>query len=105
MKNLKVKVLTMGGNEHEVEIPSDMKIKDLIYELAIALSLPLTDALDSYIKWQLISKELGEALIEEQTLEQCGVQEGYRLLMIRKTLAGVVVEQHSLQDIFTRDRV
>jgi uncharacterized ubiquitin-like protein YukD len=88
MNSIKVRLFTMGGNECDIETPMDIKVKDFILEVVIALQLPLADADNSSISWRIDSKDLGRTLENNQTLEQNGVFNGHRLLLIRSTMAG-----------------
>jgi hypothetical protein len=41
--DIKVKVITMGGEQHDVETPADITVDDFLSELITALSLPHLD--------------------------------------------------------------
>ena len=86
---IKVRVITVGGDEREVEVPVDMRAEDFMNELVIALNLPLTDAEGLTIVWRIDNKDTGRTLNRSQTLDENGVRDGHRLLLIRNTTAGV----------------
>ena len=88
MNSITVRLLTMGGDECDIETPIDIKVKDFMLEVVIALQLPLADAGNNSINWRIDSKDLGRTLDSDRTLEQNGVFNGHRLLLIRQTLAG-----------------
>jgi len=85
----KVKVFTMGGDEQDIETPLDIKAEDFIRELAIALSMPMTDAEGHQINWRVDNKDTGRSLDYDRTLEDNGVSDGHRLSLIRQTVAGM----------------
>lgn len=84
----KLKVKTIGGDEHDIETPLDIRTEDFVRELAIALSLPMTDAGNHPIDWQVDDKDTGSRLDYDRTLEDNGVRDGHRLILIRQTTAG-----------------
>ncbi len=83
-----IKVVTQGGEEHEVETPLSIQTSDFIDELVVALKLPKKDADDHPIVWRLDNKDTGRTLEHENTLEANGVEEGHQLSLIRKVVAG-----------------
>jgi hypothetical protein len=85
---VKVKVMTMGGDEKEIETPLDIKTQDFIKELVIALKLPLMDAENHQISWRVDNKDTGTTLDGEKTLDENGVRDGHHLNLIRATVAG-----------------
>ncbi len=85
---IKVKVITVDGDEKEVEVPIDMRAEDFVNELVIALSLPLTDAEGHSIVWRIDNKETARTLNRAQSLDENGVRNGHRLLLMRSTTAG-----------------
>jgi hypothetical protein len=87
-KQIKVKIITIGGEEHEIETPVDIKTADFIEELIVALKLTKTDAEGHPVNWRLDDKDIGRTLDPNQTLEAGGVQEGHRLNLIRAVVAG-----------------
>ncbi len=78
----------MAGEVKEVETPIDMIVDEFIKELIIALQLPLLDANEFPIIWRIDNKDTGKTLAFDQTLEQNGVLEGHRLILLRATTAG-----------------
>lgn len=88
MAEIKVKVVTMGGEERDIETPTDIKAEEFIKELVIALNLPLTDAEGHQVSWRIDDKDTGKTLEGIKTLEENGVREGHRLSLIRATVAG-----------------
>jgi uncharacterized ubiquitin-like protein YukD len=87
-EEIKVKVTTMGGEEKEIETPTDIKADDFIKELVIALNLPLMDAEGHQVSWRIDDKDTGKTLDGNQTLDVNGVKDGHRLSLIRATVAG-----------------
>ena len=85
---IKVKVLTMEGEEREIETPADLKVGEFIKELASALYLPLTDSEGRPVVWCVDDKNTGRTLDLAYTLNENGVLEGHRLSLIRATVAG-----------------
>jgi len=88
MADIKVKVMTMDGEEKDIETPTDIKVDDFIKELAIALSLVMTDAAGNPVIWRIDNKDTGRTLEGTKTLEDNGVRDGHRLSLIRATVAG-----------------
>lgn len=91
-QSITVSVTTLGGADHLLEIPVDITVKDLIRELVVILKLPTIDAEDHRIPWRLDDRDLAKTLDDERTLENQGVSDGHRLLLIRATVAGGSVE-------------
>lgn len=85
---IKVKVFTMGGDEHEIEVPQDMRGDEFLNQLAIALQLPLNDASGNPVNWRLDNKDTGRALDGAKTMTENGVSDGHRLSLLRQTIAG-----------------
>lgn len=88
MADIKVNVVTIGGEKHEVEVPPDIRAEDFIKELITALKLPITDAEGHTISWRLDNKDTGRTLDAARTIEENGVREGHQLMLIRATTAG-----------------
>ncbi|MFL6211938.1 MAG: EsaB/YukD family protein [Pyrinomonadaceae bacterium] len=88
MADIKVKVITMGGEEKDIETPTDIKADDFIKELVIALNLPLTDAEGHQVSWRIDNKDTGRTLDGSKTLDENEVKDGHRLSLIRATVAG-----------------
>jgi len=88
MADIKVNVVTIGGEKHEVEVPPDIRAEDFIKELITVLKLPLTDAEGHTISWRLDNKDTGRTLDASRTIEENGVREGHQLMLIRATTAG-----------------
>lgn len=88
MPDVKVKIFTQGGDEHEIETPLDIKAEDFIKELVTALKLPTTDAENNAISWRVDDKDTGKTLEPQKTLEQNGVMGGHRMSLIRQVVAG-----------------
>ena len=85
---IKVKVTTMGGEEKDIETPTDIKADEFIKELVTALSLPVTDAEGNPVSWRIDDKDTGRTLDGSKTLDENGVKDGHRLSLIRATTAG-----------------
>ena len=88
MADIKLTVITIGGEKHEVEVPPDMRADDFIKELISALKLPVTDAEGHAISWRLDNKDTGRTLESSRTIEENSVREGNRLMLIRGVTAG-----------------
>jgi uncharacterized ubiquitin-like protein YukD len=88
MKEIKIRLLTMDGTDHEIETPLDLRVKDFIIEVAIALGLPMNDVEGDPISWRLDNKSTGKMLIRDQTLGENHVREGQTLILVRSTMAG-----------------
>jgi hypothetical protein len=88
MADIKVSVVTIGGEKHDVEVPPDIKAEDFIKELISALKLPITDAEGHTISWRLDNKDTGRTLDAGRTIDENGVREGHQLMLIRATTAG-----------------
>jgi uncharacterized ubiquitin-like protein YukD len=93
MADIKVKVLTIGGEEKDIETPTDIKTDDFIKELVIALNLPLTDAEGHQVSWRIDDKDTGKTLDGDKTLDENEVKDGHRLALIRSTVAGWVASR------------
>ena len=88
MADIKVTVVLIGGEHHEVEVPPDIRADDFIKELISALKLPVTDAEGHAISWRLDNKDTGRTLEASRTIDENNVREGHRLMLIRATTAG-----------------
>jgi ubiquitin-protein ligase len=91
-EEIKVKVNTMGGEQHEVQTPSNITGDDFIHELCIALKLPTIDADHNPITWSLDNKDTGHTIEGQRNLASAGVKDGHTLLLIRATVAGCFLE-------------
>lgn len=83
-----VSIVTIGGEDHSVEVPLDITVRDFIRELIVSLNLPTTDAEGHPIYWRLDDKDLGRTLDNERTLGAEAVVDRHRLMLIRATVAG-----------------
>jgi hypothetical protein len=86
--DIKVKVFTMGGEEHEIEVPPDMRGDEFLNQLAIALQLTVNDANGNPVNWQLVNKDTGSEVDGGKTMADNGVSDGHRLSLLRQTVAG-----------------
>jgi len=91
MADIKVKVRMIGGEEHEVEVPTDIRADDFIKELMGAIKLPVTDAEGHVISWRLDDKDTGRTLDGARTIDDNGVREGHTLMLLRQTTAGGIL--------------
>jgi hypothetical protein len=91
-KEIEVKLITMGGEEKDIETPTDIKAEDFIKELAAALRLPVDDREGRPVSWRIDNKETGKTLDGAKTLEENEVREGHRLILMRTTAAGCFAE-------------
>lgn len=82
MADIKVNILTTGGEEHDVEAPSDMAVTDFVFELLIALNLPRVDHTGAPLSWRLRYRDTGQLIGNSRSLEQNGIREGHRLSLI-----------------------
>lgn len=85
---MKLKVVTMGGDEHEIESPSDIKAEDFIKDLIAALGLPVRDADYNPIVWRIDDKNINKTLEGDKSLEENGVRSNHTLILVRATVAG-----------------
>ena len=85
---IKVSVITLAGETHEVEVPPDIRAEDFIKELISVLKLPVTDAEGHSISWRIDNKDTGRTLEGGRTMDENGVKDGHRLVLIRETVAG-----------------
>jgi uncharacterized ubiquitin-like protein YukD len=86
--DIKVNVITLGGETHEVEVPPDIRAEDFIKELISVLKLPVTDAEGHAISWRIDNKDTGHTLEGGRTMDENGVKDSHRLMLIRATTAG-----------------
>lgn len=91
-KDIKVKVSTIGGEEHDIETPIDITVDDFIRELAVALNLPMRDAEGHPINWRLDDIDTGRSLDNQSSFEANKVDDGHRLSLLRQTVAGCFPE-------------
>ena len=87
-ETVKLKILTQGGDEHDIETPLDIKTSEFAEELVLALKLPTTDAEGNAVVWRIDDKDTGKTLEAAKTLEQNGVKGEHRLSLIREVVAG-----------------
>jgi hypothetical protein len=88
MAEIKLTIQLQGGDSHEIEAPPDIRVGDLVKDLAEQLQLPSTDAEGNPVTWRMDNKDTAQTLNLDQTLEQNGVQNGHRLFLIRQVTAG-----------------
>lgn len=91
-KEIKVKIITLGGDEYEIETPVDILVGDVINELLPALRLPRIDAEGHPVTFRLDNKDTGKTLESGKTLEENEVREGHHLMLMRVTAAGCFAE-------------
>jgi uncharacterized ubiquitin-like protein YukD len=85
---IKVKIFTQGGEEHDIEVPLDMRADEFLNQLAIALQLPVNDANGNPVNLRLDNKDTGRPLEGVKTMAENGVADGHRLSLLRQTVAG-----------------
>ena len=85
---IKVTVVTLGGEKHDVEVPLDIRAEDFTKELIAALKQPVTDAEGHPIVWRIDDKDTGRTLEGGKTMEENGVKDGHQLILLRVTTAG-----------------
>jgi len=88
LTEIQLQITTPNGDPHSVAVPRDMRVDAFIRELMPELRLASVDAEGHPVIWHLHSKNTGRELLPEQTLELNGVQDGHRLHLVRKTVAG-----------------
>lgn len=84
----KVKICLMGGDEHDIETPLDMRAREFLEELTSALNLPRTDHEGHPVAWRIDDKDTGRTLDLNKELGQNGVKAGHRLSLFRQVTAG-----------------
>jgi hypothetical protein len=85
---IKVTVVTMDGEQHEIEVPQDMRADEFLNQLAIALQLTVNDANGNPVNWRLIDKDTSKEMDRGKTMTENGVSDGHRLSLLRQTIAG-----------------
>jgi len=85
---IKVSVITLAGETHEVEVPPDIRAEDFVKELISELKLPMTDAEGHSISWRIDNKDTGRTLEGGRSMDENSVKDGHRLMLIRATTAG-----------------
>jgi len=85
---IKVKVITQGGDEHDIETPTDIKAGEFLQELISALKLPKTSPDGGVIVWRMDNKDTGKTLNGDVSMVENGVRDGHRLSLIRQVTAG-----------------
>ncbi|MFL6211947.1 MAG: TIR domain-containing protein [Pyrinomonadaceae bacterium] len=93
---IKLKIITMGGEEMEITTPDDITVGDFIRELRLAINLPFIDTDGRPITWQLDNKDTGQTLDSRKIFVAQGVVEGHHLSFIRTTATGCFPESAKL---------
>jgi hypothetical protein len=86
--DIKVQVLTQDGESHSIEVPSDMRVSDILTEIIEGLNLPTSDANGNRVVYVLTHKEMGRDLVETSSLGDSGVETGNHLVLRRTVTAG-----------------
>lgn len=84
----RLRVVTQGGSEHDIDAPLDMPAETFIDELVAALGLPLRDAEGLPVSWRLDNRETSRTLDAARDLGDNGVRDGHRLALVRQVIAG-----------------
>lgn len=91
-KDIKINIVTIGGNEFEVEALTNINTEDMLKELVLSLGLGFIDAAGRPIVWCFDDKNTGKTLELSKTLEENEVGEGHQLIIHRATYAGCFLE-------------
>lgn len=88
MADLTVTVVLPSGGARSAEVPSDVKVKELLPELTTSLQLPTTGPDGRPMSYRVDSKALGRELQEDETLSSAQIPEGDRLILTADVTAG-----------------
>ncbi len=87
--NLTIEVWDATGNKRQtVEVPSDAEVKRLIAVLIDRMNLPRNSPDGQLMSYKLHHKATGRQLLDDETLEQAGVQSGDILRLQPEITAG-----------------
>jgi hypothetical protein len=87
-KEIHVTVRTPGGERLEIEAPRSMTAEELLHELLDELWLPRRDAEEQPVAYRLESINLAQELDPDRTLDELGISDGDRLILIPRVTAG-----------------
>jgi len=88
MSDKNVTLVLPSGGSRNAEVPDDVKIKDLLPELATTLELPTVGPDGRPVNYRLDSKALGRELKEDETLTSAGIPDNDRLMITADITAG-----------------
>lgn len=78
---IRPKLLTLRGDEYNIETPLVIRASEFLDEVVTALKLPKIDAAGFSIRWYILNKATGKMLEGDKTLEANGVQGSHHLLL------------------------
>ena len=87
-ETIKVIINTSGGDEKELDAPSDMLASDFISDLVTVLQLPSVNSDGQLIVWRVDNKATGQTLSPDLTLAENNVQDGHHLSLLRDANPG-----------------
>jgi hypothetical protein len=88
MADVPVTLVLPSGGTRTAEVPDDVKVKELIPELATSLQLPTTGPDGRPVSYRIDSKALGRELQEGETLSEAKVPQDDRLMVTADVTAG-----------------
>ncbi len=88
MSDINLTLMLPSGGSRVAEVPADIEVKDLIFELASSLELPTIGPDGRPINYRLDSKALGRELQEDETLTSANVPEDDRIMITADITAG-----------------
>ncbi len=88
MSDKNVTLVLPSGGSRNAEVPDDVKVKDLLPELATTLELPTVGPDGRPVNYRLDSKALGRELKEDETLTSAGIPDNDRLMITADITAG-----------------
>jgi ubiquitin-protein ligase len=95
MPDINVTIVLPSGGARAAEIPDDVKVHDLMGELASLLELPTVGPDGRPMGYRLDSKALGRELKDGETLAVAGIPENDRLMLTADITAGAVISSVS----------
>lgn len=90
MPDLNVTIVLPSGGARAAEVPDDVRIGDLLAELASLLQLPTVGPDGRPMYYRLDSKALGRELKDDETLASAGVPDEDRLMLTADITAGAM---------------
>ena len=79
---------TTGSKEQDATLPDDVPVGRVIDKLVEALYLPAVNTAGAPITYKFLHKATGRHLLDNLTLQQCGVRDGDILRLIPEITAG-----------------
>lgn len=90
MADVPVTIILPHGSARNAEVPTDVRVHDLVTELVSLLKLPTIGPDGRPMGYRLDSKALGRELSEGETLAEAGIPENDRLMLTADITAGAV---------------